>query len=96
MRVRYLPTALALGIFLAGSYLICSVWDGVFPDWAMHSAWEDLLPGFQWWSWGSFVLGLVESFAYGFWLALIVPLVQWAHRAAPVTTARAPELTRAA
>lgn len=95
MRIRYLPTALALGIFLAGSYLICSVWDGVFPDWAMHGAWENLLPGFQWWSWGSFVLGLAESFAYGFWLALVVPLVRWAHRAAPVTTAQE-RLTRAA
>ena len=79
MRIRYLPTAVALGAFLAGSYVICSVWDGLFPDSAMHSAWEALLPGFSWWSFGSFLLGLVETFAYGFWLALVVPLVRLAH-----------------
>jgi hypothetical protein len=80
MRIRYLPTAVALGAFLAGSYVVCSVWDGLFPSWAMHTAWEPLLPGFSWWSFGSFLLGLVESFAYGFWLALVVPLVRLAHR----------------
>lgn len=80
MKLRYLPTALGLGVFAALSYLACSAWDGLFPQWAMRAAWEPLLPGFSWWSWGSFVLGLVESFLYGFWLALAVPLVRWAHR----------------
>lgn len=78
--LRYLPTAVGLGTFIAVTYVACSVWDGVFPDWAMQSTWAALLPGFTWWSWGSFFLGLVESFAYGFWLALLVPAVRWSHR----------------
>lgn len=77
--LRYLPTSLALGTFIAVSYLVCSLWDALLPGYAMRTAWEALLPGFTWWSWGSFALGLVESFAYGFWLALLVPLVHWLH-----------------
>lgn len=79
-RVRYLPVSVGLGVFLAVSYLACTIWDGLFSSQAMHGAWETLLPGFTWWSWGSFFLGLVETFAYGFWLGLAVPIVRWAHR----------------
>lgn len=49
--------------------------DLLFPAHAMFRAWQDLLPGFEWISWGSFGLGLVESYAYGWYIALIwVPL----------------------
>lgn len=68
----------ALGALLAASYVVCTVWDGVFSSLAMSGAWENLLPGFTWWSWGSFFLGLVESFTYGFWFALALPAVRWA------------------
>ena len=41
----------------------------------MYQAWQALLPGFAWISWGSFFLGLVESYGYGWYVALIwVPL----------------------
>lgn len=74
----YPRLGVALGALLAVTYVACTVWDGVFPSLAMHGAWEDLLPGFEWWSWGSFVLGLAESFLYGFWFALALPAVRWA------------------
>lgn len=77
--LRYWPTALALGSFLAASFLACVAWDALFPSLAMRAAWQALLPGFTWLSWGSLLLGLVESFAYGLWLALLVPLVRRAH-----------------
>ncbi len=79
-RVRNLPMSIGLGAFLALSYVVCTVWDGLVPSQAMHGAWEALLPGFTWWSWSSFYLGLVETFAYGFWLGLAVPAVAWANR----------------
>lgn len=79
-RVRYVPVSVGLGAFLVVSYVACTVFDAVFASQAMHGAWEALLPGFTWWSWSSFALGLVETFAYGFWLGLAVPLVAWAHR----------------
>jgi hypothetical protein len=37
----------------------------------MYLSWMKLLPGFTWLSWGSFFLGLLESFAYGYYAALI-------------------------
>ena len=79
-RLRYLPLAAGLGAFLALSYVACVVWDALLPGLAMRAAWESLLPGFTWWSWGSFLLGLVETFAYGFWLALLLPVVRWVAR----------------
>lgn len=81
--LRYLPVAVALAGFLAVSFAVCVAWDAVFPQWAMRSTWVPLLPGFEWLSVASFVLGLAETVVYGFWLALVVPLVQWANRLLP-------------
>lgn len=79
-QLKYLPVALALGGFLGVSFAVCVAWDAVFPEWAMRSAWASLLPGFTWLSFGSFLLGLAEAVVYGFWLALVVPIVRWTSR----------------
>lgn len=79
-RLRYFPVAVALAGFLAVSFAVCVAWDAVFPQWAMRSTWAPLLPGFEWLSVASFLLGLAEAVVYGFWLALVVPLVQWTNR----------------
>lgn len=65
----------ALGLFLALLYGLCVAWDGLFPGWAMRSVWAAALPGFDWFSVGDFVLGLVEAYVYG-WIfaALFVPI----------------------
>jgi len=76
-RLEYTPVAIAVGGFLAISYLACVAWDAVFPQWAMRDVWAPFLPGFEWLSVGSLVLGLVESFAYGFWFALLIPMARW-------------------
>ncbi len=65
----------ALGAFLAISFTLCVAFDLLFPGFAMYAAWEKLLPGFTWISVASFLLGLVETFAYGWYAAVIfVPL----------------------
>jgi hypothetical protein len=65
----------ATSIFLAISFTLCVVGDLIHPAHEMHSVWERLLPGFVWISWGSFLLGLVESYAWGWYFTLIwVPL----------------------
>jgi len=65
----------ATSLFLAISFAICVAGDLLMPAHEMHSVWEGLLPGFTWISWGSFFLGLVESYSYGWYIALIwVPL----------------------
>jgi hypothetical protein len=61
----------ALGLFLAISFILCVGFCLTFPTYSMYESWIKLLPGFTWLSWGSFFLGLIESFAYGFYIALI-------------------------
>ena len=95
-RLRYWPTAWALGGFLAVSYVACVVWDGLFPAWAMSGTWQGLLPGFTWLSPGSFLLGLAETVLYGIWLALLVPLVSLAHRSPRVAPAGTTQSSRTA
>lgn len=65
----------ATSLFLAVTFTLCVLFDLAFPQWAMYESWRQLLPGFQWISWPSYLLGLVESYAYGWYFALIwVPL----------------------
>lgn len=65
----------ASSLFLVISFSLCVAFDLLFPDHAMYQAWQALLPGFEWISWKSFFLGLVESYGYGWFFALIwVPI----------------------
>lgn len=65
----------ASSLFLSISFLLCVVFDLAFPAHAMFRTWQALLPGFHWISWGSFILGLIESYGYGWYSALIfVPI----------------------
>ncbi|GJM15993.1 MAG: hypothetical protein DHS20C13_13200 [Thermodesulfobacteriota bacterium] len=65
------PLGLALGIFFVISFILCVTFDLIFPGQAMYESWMRLLPGFTWLTWSSFILGIIESFAYGFYIALV-------------------------
>lgn len=65
----------ATSLFLAITFLICVSFDLILPQHAMFRVWQDLLPGFEFISWKSFVVGLIEAYAYGWYIAVIwVPL----------------------
>lgn len=65
----------ATSALLAISYMLCVGFDLLFPALAMHGAWQALLPGFHWLSFPSLILGLLESYVYGWYAALIwVPI----------------------
>jgi uncharacterized membrane protein len=73
--VRTIPV-LALGmsasLFFVISYVICVIGYLLFPALPIqHAALAIFLPGFELLSWGTFFLGLIESFAYGWYVALI-------------------------
>ncbi len=70
-RIPVVPLGLSLACFFAITFVLCVVFDLLFPGQAMYRTWLRLLPGFTWLTWPSFVLGLVESFAYGWYVALI-------------------------
>ena len=68
----------ATSLFLAISFTLCIGFDLIFPEHAMYEVWYKLLPGFEWISWKSFFLGLVESFGYGWFFTFIwVPLYNY-------------------
>ncbi len=73
----------ATSLFLAFTFVACVVFDLVVPKYAMYEHWQGLLPGFSWLSPGTFLLGLVETYAYGWYVALVwVPLYNvFLHRA---------------
>ena len=62
---------MSLSLSLALTYVLCVLFGLWFPEQAMHQTWLALLPGVTWLTWPSFFLGLVESFAYGWYVALV-------------------------
>lgn len=71
---------LALGALFAVSYVLCILFDLVFPGWAMYQLWQGLLPGFSWSAVG-LIIGLVETVLYGFYIAVIyVPVYNYLNR----------------
>jgi hypothetical protein len=74
-RISLLAVGHATSLFLAITFTLCVGFDLLFPEYAMFEAWQKLLPGFVWLSWKSFFIGIIESYAYGWYFALIwVPL----------------------
>ena len=67
---------LSLSTFFAISYVICIMGYLIMPDFLVqHEALSIFLPGFRLLSWQSYFLGLIESFAWGWYIAAVfVPL----------------------
>ncbi len=66
---------LSLGVFIAVLYVICVLFDLLWPVYEMRRVWSLLLPGFTWLTPLSFLLGLAESFIWGLLLGVIfVPI----------------------
>ncbi len=70
-RLPVMALGMSLGTFFATTFVLCVGFDLLFPEHAMYETWLRLLPGFTWLTWQSFLLGLVESFAYGWYVALV-------------------------
>lgn len=77
-RISLLAVGHATSLFLALSFALCVAWDLILPDMAMYRAWQALLPGFEWLSWKSYLLGVLEAYGYGWYFALVwVPLYNY-------------------
>ena len=61
----------ATSLLLVITFLLCVGFDFLFPDMAMYPSWQRLLPGFEWISWQSVVLGVAETYVYGWFFALV-------------------------
>lgn len=72
-RLSVVALGISLSAFLGISFLLCVVLGLVLPGLPMP--WLQFLPGFTWLTWPSLLLGLAESVAYGWYVALVfVPL----------------------
>jgi hypothetical protein len=74
---------LSLSAVSGASYVLCLLASWVFPSLGAFHQWLALLPGYSW-SFGGFLLGLIEAVLYGFWFAVIfVPVYNNLHRNGP-------------
>ena len=70
--IPVLALGMALSLSLVITYLLCVIGYLVFPSLPIeHSALSIFLPGFTLLSWPSFFLGLVETFGWGWYVALV-------------------------
>ena len=64
---------MSLSLFFAISYVLCVIGYLLFPQLPIdHAALAIFLPGFKLLDWPSFFIGLVESFAWGWYIAVIL------------------------
>lgn len=72
----------ALGLWASISFIACVLWGLFMPESLhMHAFLEMVLPGFKWLSWWGFLLGLIESFLYGFYAGFIyVPIYNFLYK----------------
>ena len=72
-RISVFVLGLSLSLFLTISYVLCVIGYLVLPGLPIeHSALSIFLPGFVLISWRTFILGAIESFAWGWYVALIL------------------------
>lgn len=71
-RISVFVTGLSLSLFLLFSYLLCVLGFLLLPGLPIeHSALAIFLPGFALLSLKTFILGAVESFAWGWYVAMV-------------------------
>ena len=74
--IRTVPIAalgMSLSLFFAISFALCIVGYLIMPGLPVkHEALAIFLPGFELLTWQGFVIGLAESYAWGWYIALIL------------------------
>jgi hypothetical protein len=70
-RLAIVPMGLSLGSFLVITYVLCVLFGILVSDRGMHQLLAQLLPRFTWITWPSFFLGLLWSFVYGWYVAVV-------------------------
>ncbi len=73
--ISIITLGLSFSVFFASTYSICIVGYLLLPGLPVqHAALSIFLPGFDLLSWRSFFLGLVESFIWGWYIAVVFGL----------------------
>ena len=65
----------SISAFFVITYVLCIASGLVLPDWELHKPWLQFFPGFEWLTMRGALIGLVESYIYGWYVAVVfVPL----------------------
>lgn len=72
----------SLAIWTVFTFVLCVAFAMLTPSsLQMHALLPQILPGFEWFSWRGFLVGLIESFLYGAYAGLVfVPIHNFLHR----------------
>ena len=72
----------SLALWTSFSFVFCVAFAMLTPSsLSMHALLLQVLPGFEWYSWRGFLVGLIESFLYGAYAGLVyVPIYNFLHR----------------
>lgn len=72
----------SLALWSSFSFVFCVAFAMLTPSsLSMHALLLQVLPGFEWFSWRGFLVGLIESFLYGAYAGLVyVPIYNFLHR----------------
>ncbi len=68
-----LRIGMATSLFFLITYVICVVGYLILPEWLMipHNSLELFLPGFKLLTFGSFVLGAIEAYVFGWYVGAL-------------------------
>lgn len=70
-RIPLVPFGLSLSAFLVVTYVLCILFGLLVSAKGMHQLLPMLMPGFTWITWPSFLIGLVWSLVYGWYVAVV-------------------------
>jgi hypothetical protein len=73
LRIPIATLGMSLSLFLALSFVLCILGYLVLPGLPVkHEALAIFLPGFELLTWQGFAIGLAESYAWGWYIALVL------------------------
>lgn len=73
--LRVQTVGISLTAFFVLSFVLCVLGGVLFPGMIVHRMLDLLLPGFEWLSWRSFLIGLIGSIGWAWYIALVfVPI----------------------
>jgi hypothetical protein len=72
LRIDVVALGLSLSSFFVISYVLCIASGLIAPGWGLHQPWLQFFPGFEWLTLRGFLIGLVESVVYGWYVALVL------------------------
>lgn len=71
LRLPIRVLGLSLGSFFAVTFLLCIALGLIMPDGGIHKLWLQFIPGFEWLTWRSVLIGLLWTQIYAWYAAVM-------------------------